>query len=238
MIAALFDVDGTLYTANMWRGLMSYANSHGRKRAAQIYYLSNVPSFYLKQWNLISEESFRRPWVERLGWMAKGWSNSEGDAAWDWIVNDFILPTARNDVIAVCQNHIKKGHAVVLVSAMLMPCLERIGRHLGVIGVVGTGIEFREGRYTGRTIPPVIMGIEKDNQTRRFFASRGIEIDWGSSYAYADSISDSGLFNLVGNPIAVYPDSKLRAFAMTKSWKIIDGSGAVRQDAQSSSPHA
>lgn len=223
MIAALFDVDGTLYTANMWRGLMTYAKAHGRGRAAQIYYLSNLPSVFLRRWNLISEEDFRRPWVERLGWIAKNWSDQEGEAAWDWIVNEFILPTARNDVVAVCREHIKQGDVVVLVSAMLEPCLARIGNHLGVTGVVGSRIEIRDGRYTGSTIPPVIMGIEKDRQTRKFFSDHGMDVKWESSYAYADSISDTDLFKLVGNPVAVYPDSQLREIARSKNWKTIEG---------------
>lgn len=31
MIGAFFDVDGTLYTAHMWCGLMEYAAQHGRQ---------------------------------------------------------------------------------------------------------------------------------------------------------------------------------------------------------------
>jgi phosphoserine phosphatase len=48
-----------------------------------------------------------------------------------------------------------------------------------------------------------------------------MDVDWESSYAYADSITDAGLFNMVGHPVAVCPDDKLHELALLKNWEVI-----------------
>ncbi len=220
MIAAFFDVDGTLYTAHMWRGLMQYCKAHGRSLNVQMYYLSLAPLFYLRRLRLISEESFRRPWVPKLGWMLKGWTEEQGNAALRWVAENYIRPTGRDDMLGCLRDHAQAGHAIILVSAMLKPTLAVLGERLGVTGVVGTDVEIQQGIYTGRIIPPVCMGIEKDRLTRRFIAEKGQEIDFAASYAYADSISDRALLEMVGHAVAVYPDAQLAALATRQGWEI------------------
>ncbi len=221
MIGAFFDVDGTLYNANMWRGLTEYVSRHKRANYARIYYAALMPLYFMRKLRLISEETFRKPWVLNMGWMLRGWSEAEGDAAFQWIAEQHIRPSAREDVIARLREHVDKRHAVVLVSAMLAPTLRLVGEPLNVTGTVGTEIEIKDGRFTGRVLPPACMGIEKDRLTRRFLQARGIAIDYAASYAYADSISDLALFEMVGHPVAVYPDLHLDALARQKGWEII-----------------
>ncbi len=228
MIGAFFDVDGTLYTANMWRGLMTYASHHGRARDAKLYYAALAPLYYLRKLHLLSEESFRKPWVMNMGWMLKGWSQEQGDAAFEWIAEHFIRPTARNDVIARLREHVAQNHTVVLVSAMLAPTLARVGKPLGVTGTVGTEIEVKDGKFSGRVLPPACMGVEKARLTAQFLKERGINVDLAASYAYADSISDKALLEMVGHPVAVYPDAPLSALAHKENWEIIvNDSGEV-----------
>ncbi len=222
VIGAFFDVDGTLYTANMWRGLMTYASQHGRSRDAKLYYAALAPLFYLRKLHLMSEESFRKPWVMNMGWMLKKWSTEQGDAAFDWIAERFIRPTARDGMIARLQQHVAQSHVVVLVSAMLAPTLARVGKPLGVTGTVGTEVEVKDGKLTGRVLPPACMGIEKERMTKNFLRMRGIEVDFSASYAYADSISDLPLLKMVGHPVAVYPDTQLSTLAHRENWEIID----------------
>jgi phosphoserine phosphatase len=90
-----------------------------------------------------------------------------------------------------------------------------------VTGTVGTEIEIKDERFTGQVSSRVCMGTEKDRLTREFLHARGIEVDFGASYAYADSISDLPLFQMVGHPVAVYPDAQLAALAREKNWEIL-----------------
>jgi len=221
MIGAFFDVDGTLYKANMWRGLVQYAAEHGRKNSTRFYLARNMPLMYIRKLNLIDEETFRRPWVSTLGMLVQGWDAAQGDAAFRWVAEQYIQPTGLNDVIARLREHVAKGHVVILVSAMLAPTLKVIGDNLGVTGTVGSEVEFANGRYTGRVIPPVCMGIEKANLTKKFLQASNIEVDFQASYAYADSFSDLSLFEMVGHPTPVYPDPQLAALAQEKNWQAI-----------------
>jgi phosphoserine phosphatase len=42
-----------------------------------------------------------------------------------------------------------------------------------------------------------------------------------ASYAYADSLTDVPVLELVGHPVAVYPDEGLAALAWQKGWPIL-----------------
>ncbi len=221
MIGAFFDVDGTLYQAHMWRGLMKYSARHGRANRVRLYYAAHLPLVYLRKLNLIGEEAFRKPWVMNLGWLLRGWTVADGEAALSWVAQEYIRPTGRADMLACLREHVSAGHTVVLVSAMLTPTLRVLGQALGATGVVGTDVEIKDGHFTGRVIPPACMGIEKDRQTRRFLQARGLAIDLASSFAYADSISDRALLEMVGHPVAVYPDTALAAFARQQNWEIM-----------------
>ncbi|MEW5719013.1 MAG: HAD family hydrolase [Chloroflexota bacterium] len=220
-IGAFFDVDGTLYTANMWRGLMQYVAERGGKARTRWYLARNLPYYYLRKLKLIGEEDFRKPWVLALGGLVQGWNAAQGDAAFRWVAEQYIQPTAQNDVLARLREHVAQGHVVVLVSAMLAPTLKILGDALGATGVIGTAVEFADGRFTGRVIPPVCMGVEKERLARKWLDARGIALDFGASYAYADSISDLDLLRMVGHPVAVYPDPQLAALALEKNWEVI-----------------
>ena len=220
-IAALFDCDGTLFSAQYGRGLMKYSSNHGRKGIARAYYASLVLPYFLNKYGLLSDETFNRSVTSRLAWMVKGMTEIEFNNTSEWIIKEHILPTERNEVIARLRDHQSNGHVILLVSGWLTPSLELLGTHYKANGVVGTKLEFRDGRYTGRIIPPVITGADKDYYARKFFSDNKLDIDWESSYAYADSITDIDLFNMVGHPVPASPDTKLYNLAVSKNWEII-----------------
>lgn len=220
-VAALFDCDGTLYSAQYVRGLMKYASDRGRKGAVRRYYASLLPLFVLKKLKLIDEEQMHRPLSSRMAWMIKGMSEEEFLDLSECMLREYQLPTERRDVVARLRDHQSRGHVVLLVSGQLQPSLETFGKHYNVEGMVGTKIELKNGRYTGRIIPPVITGADKDRYAREYFSSKDIDVDWDASYAYADSITDTGLLNMVGHPVAVYPDAKLFALARSQNWELI-----------------
>jgi HAD superfamily hydrolase (TIGR01490 family) len=221
MIAALFDLDGTIYSTPMGRAFIRYASSHGRRLRAWSYFASMTPLFMLHKLRWIPQEMMFRTAIRRMAWLIQGYDLSQGEAAFDCVVNEYILPSVRNDVFKRWEKHRSQDHQLLIVSGGLVPCLERIGTHLSATGVLGTSVEVFDGRYTGRVIQPVMLGAEKGVSARQFFMKRGLEIDWGASYAYADSIHDLPLFDIVGHPVAVYPDEDLRQLASNRQWEII-----------------
>ncbi|MGD8402320.1 MAG: HAD-IB family hydrolase [Anaerolineales bacterium] len=220
-VAALFDCDGTLFAAQYGRGLMKYSSANGRRGIARAYYVSLVLPYLLNKYLLLGDEPFNRTVTSRLAWMVKGLTEKEFDSTSEWILQEHALPTERSEVVVRLRDHQAKGHVILLVSGWLTPSLILLGAHYKADGVVGTKLEMKDGRYTGRIIPPVITGVDKDLYAREFFTNNNLEIDWESSYAYADSMTDTELFEMVGNPVAVYPDEKLQNLATFRDWEII-----------------
>ncbi len=223
-IVALFDCDGTLYSAQYGRGLIKYSSENGRKNTVRMYYAANLPLYLLRKIKVVSEETYHRPLISRLAWMVKGMSEDELRQASDWINKNVLLPTERPEIIKRLREHQVQGHLIVLVSAQLFPSLATLGAYFNANGLVGTNVEITNGRYTGKIISPVITGNDKDRRTRDYFSSNNIDVDWTASYAYADSITDTGLFSMVGHPVAVNPDMKLLALAQKDNWEIIGDS--------------
>jgi HAD superfamily hydrolase (TIGR01490 family) len=207
---------------------MDYARAHGRGGAARAYYAANLLPWLLRKVRLISEDSYHRPIISRLAWLIKGMNAQALQSVFDWLFHERILPTERAEVVARLRDHQARGHAVVLVSAMFTPSLEQRGAHYGATGVLGTRIEMQDGRCSGRVLLPVNTGADKERYARAFFASRGTDVDWEASHAYADSITDTGLLGLVGHPVAVHPDPRLHALAQQKGWEILGEARAER----------
>jgi HAD superfamily hydrolase (TIGR01490 family) len=200
---------------------MKYASERGKKWAVRGYYGSLLPLFLLRKYKLIAEEQFHRPLTSRMAWMLKGMSEQEFHKLSECMFREYLLPTERTEVVVRLRDHQAKGHAVLLVSGQLSPSLEILAKHYNVDGFVGTNVELKNGRFTRRILPPVITGAAKDVYARQYFSSNGIDVDWDASYAYADSITDTGLLGMVGYPVAVYPDAKLFALAQSRNWEIV-----------------
>ncbi len=223
MIAAIFDIEGTLYTNPMGRGFMKYAESHGRRMRTYLYFASLMPRYYLSKLNLLSREALNTIAIARMPWLIQGYDLRKADTAFDWIVNDFILPSGRESVLKFWDQHRRSGHLLMIASGGLTPCVQRIGAHLQAAGTAGTEIRMRNGRCTGRVGSPVVIGREKAARTLQLVSQLGAEVDWPASYAYADSIHDLPFLELAGHPVAVHPDAKLQRIARERGWRIVDG---------------
>lgn len=221
MVVALFDCDGTLYAAQFGRGLLEYAASRGFGGRVRSYYAALLPRYLLRKARLIDEQALNRPAIANLGRLIAGWDQQAGAAAFAWVADQYLMPTKRAEVLARLSSHISAGLRVVLLSGVFEPCLGHIAAQLGVTDLIGTRLEVMDGRYTGNIIPPVITGRDKLPTAIDFFASRDLQVDWGASYAYADSSHDSSILEAVGNPVAVYPDAELLALAQARKWPVI-----------------
>ena len=72
-------------------------------------------------------------------------------------------------------------------------------------------------------MPPIVIGAQKGVAAKAKLAQLGYDVDYANSFAYADSITDMGLFDIVGNPHPVYPDAELARVAKEKGWPVMGG---------------
>ncbi len=220
-IAAIFDLDGTLYTGHIIQGIMLHHRTFRVKRwRLYSFIVSHMALYPLYRAGVISEAGTREIWARHLGWTIAGWTPEEAERAFKWIGEHYVRPLIRMDVMERLREHQGQGHRVIIVSGTWEPLLAEIGRQLEIHETVGTPLATRHGRYTGAVELPVCQGANKVRRLEQHL--RGTtEILWPQSYSYADSMVDLPLLEYVGNPVVVHPDSELAALARTKGWEII-----------------
>ncbi len=219
---AFFDVDGTLTSENVWRGLMEYFRRHRLRRGTHLAFLAvHYPLYAGKLLGLMGETRFRSVWAAHLAWYLRGSAPQEAAAVWDWVVMEFLPPYWRADVRQRLEAHLRAGERVMLVSAGPQPLLERIASHLGAQHAAGTRLAVGRGRYTGRARPPVCLDVFKVKRAREVLQEAGVQVDWEATWAYADSHTDIPLLKMAAHPVAVYPDETLREAACALRWELL-----------------
>ncbi len=221
-IAVFFDLDGTLSTVHIWQALVRYLR---QKRVnlpwLWLYLATHYPLYLFYKLHLLSRMDAYIAWARDMAWLIRGLTLAQGQACFDWIADEQVIPSIRPDMLAVLRDHLAQGQRVILVSGTFQPLLETIGARLGVSECVGTLLAVREGRYTGGSRPPVCQGPGKVIRLRQYLAASGADLDLAASFAYADGEWDLPVLELVGHPVAVYPEAGLLAVARQRGWKVI-----------------
>jgi HAD superfamily hydrolase (TIGR01490 family) len=224
--AAIFDLDGTLFTGHTWQGVMRYLRRQRRNRRWLVLLLvTHVPLGYLARAGLAGRGRMRTTWARHMSWALRGMSEAEVGDAFEWIADVYAAPLFRSDVVALLREHKRRGDRVVLLSGTFEPLLEMIAARLGAEVAIGTRLAVRDGVYTGRTVEPTCQGEGKAERLREYLAGPGRDIDRSRSTAYADSVFDLPVLEMVGRPVAVYPDDELAATARERAWTIFPGPG-------------
>ena len=88
MIAALFDLDGTLCTEHVWQAFNEYFTEHRRRRLL----LNAFLAFHFSLWplyrlGLLSRARFFRLWIQHMPWLLVGLRPEEGQDIFRWITD-------------------------------------------------------------------------------------------------------------------------------------------------------
>lgn len=200
---------------------MDYFKRRRLRRWTNLAFWSiHFPLYLLKRVGLISEGDFRKSWGGHLGWYFRGYTEQQASEIWDCLIKEQLNTCWRADVRAVLAEHRAAGDLVVLVSGGPVPLLKRIAQEVGAEHVVGTRFALRDGRYSGRSLPPVCVDENKEELAKAYLQQHGLLVDLQASFAYADSISDLHLLEMVGHPVATYPEVPLQELAKERGWKV------------------
>ena len=222
-VAAIFDFDGTLAKGHAWAGFRNYYSEHRSKRRflMSAFLVTHMPLWILSKSGLFSMERCMQKWAEDFSIIFKRASREEVQETCQWVVDNYVAPRFRSDIVDILNQHKQSGHVVMIVSGAFSNFLEIVGQSLGVSHVIGTKPTMVDGRYTGRVVKPACFNQNKVTLLKEYLSQNGLEIDFQSSFAYADSTFDIPLLELVGNPVATYPDENLRQIAIHNGWKIL-----------------
>lgn len=221
MKVAIFDLEGTLYTGNITRGIALFHQAHRVKRLIlYLFFLIHMPIFWLGMKGVISGKFGRELWARNMGWLVGGWSVEQGERCFDWIAREYVFPRARASVVERLRRHQEQGDRVILVSGTFAPLLAAIGRQFGVEETVGTPLKLKNGHYTGGSHTPVCQGKGKVQRLEEYLGEHD-PTEWEASSSYADSHFDRWILGKVGRPVAVHPDPGLETMAKEEGWEIL-----------------
>lgn len=145
-----------------------------------------------------------------------------GEEVWDEVLSLRIFPGTQE----LLTRHLEAGHEVWIITASPIEIGELIGRRLGVTGALGTIAEHVDGYYTGRLVGDMLHGEAKARAVQTLAESRGLDLSL--CYAYGDSTNDVPILSLVGHPVAINADPRLRRHARNVGWPVREFRGRRR----------
>jgi HAD superfamily hydrolase (TIGR01490 family) len=121
---------------------------------------------------------------------------------------------------ALAQLHLDQGQRVWLVTAAPIEIARIIAGRLGLTGALGTVSEHVDGVYTGRLVGEMLHGQAKAEAVAALAERESLDLRRCS--AYSDSYNDLPMLNLVGDPVVINPDNRLRDHARAHGWRVRD----------------
>ncbi|MCU0482997.1 MAG: haloacid dehalogenase-like hydrolase [Chloroflexi bacterium] len=219
------DLEGTCTAGETWRGLGRYLSAHGRRRAYRWFLLPRLAAVPLVRLGLVDEQAFRNRWVRDLARLLAGEDEAALARIAAAIVDQELWPRRKPDVVAELAAAAAGGARLVLASGTYQPVLEafaaRLADEIGSDAVValGTPLELRDGRATGRLAEPIGTGPRKAQRVRALVAGAPVSV------AYGDSAADLPLLELAVEAVAVSPDRTLGRAARARGWRVLGDVG-------------
>jgi HAD superfamily hydrolase (TIGR01490 family) len=213
--AAFFDLDRTLMTGSSGIHFAKAAFASGmisRGRLARDLY-ENL-RFRLHGSTDERADSVRR----RVGEMIAGVPVRELERLTPRVLAG-VLPRVYPQMLQRAWRHQEEGLRVYIVTAALQEMADLLARVLVFDGGLGSRLEVRDGRYTGRAAGPFNYREGKVVAMRELAERESIDL--GSSYAYSDSESDLPMLRAVGHAVVVNPDVELTRIAREEGWEVL-----------------
>ena len=214
--AAFYDVDGTLVGANVIHAYAYYALNDstfsgkiGRtaKLAASLPMYAVADRLGRKFFNDIFYRNYAGLHEDRL-WVL-------GEELFEKVIQKRLY----REMLDLIKRSRQEGYQQVLVTGAIEQMVRPLARYLEVDAWFANQLEIENEKATGRLCPPVLAGPEKAAFIRRYALDH--DLDLNACRAYADSASDIPMLSTVGRPIAVNPDSRLKATADAHDWPVI-----------------
>jgi HAD superfamily hydrolase (TIGR01490 family) len=114
--------------------------------------------------------------------------------------------------------HQAQGQVMAVATSAIRFAAEPLARELGIQHLVCSELEVAEGNLTGQFAPPLCYGPGKRERSEALLRSLGFTFKQAAFYT--DSITDLPLLEVVGYPVVVNPDSRLRRVALRRGWPI------------------
>lgn len=213
-IAAFFDLDRTLLTANS--GSLWVKRERRLRRISAKQVAEATVMFLAYRLGIVDiEASMRKALAIYRG------EREEVLARWtrEWYETDVQSLISRAACTAL-EEHRELGHKVVLLTSSSPYISALVSAHLRLDGWISSLYEVRGGLFTGEPVLPLCYGPGKVIYAEAYARREGVDLD--QSYFYTDSYTDLPMLHRVGAPRVVNPDFRLRRYARRKCWPVLD----------------
>lgn len=137
------------------------------------------------------------------------------------ITDERIVPKVYPSMALLIEKYRAEGIRTFVATAAPVELAQVVARRLGMTGGLGTHAEVgADERYSGGLSGPILHGPAKASAVEAYAAGSGIDLS--TSLAYSDSINDLPLLELVGRPVVINPDRRLRKVARSSGWPVHD----------------
>lgn len=130
-----------------------------------------------------------------------------------------ILPMIGDKARALVEKHRLANDTLVMITATNHFVTSPIAREFDITHLIATNPEMKNGRYTGKVSGTPCFQEGKVDRIQSWLESNKLSLE--DSWFYSDSHNDLPLLNLVKHPIAVNPDTQLKAEAERLHWPIM-----------------
>ena len=213
-VLAVFDVDGTLIETNiieyyLWMRLKSQP-------------LEDWPAFLggmarrAPRW-LAQERHSRADFQRSFYREYAGLDHEELRGLGREALNAVTLRRMYPEGVRRLREHRRAGHRVLLLTGALDVVVEPLAELLEVEVDCAHLLLDAEGRLTADLSQPPAAGEARGTLLEEYAAAHGINL--ADSFAYADSLSDLPMLELVGTAVAVNPDPRLSQIATQRGWR-------------------
>ena len=151
--------------------------------------------------------------------LVTGWEVEKVKTIVDETLDEIVDPMVYEEAVELIDEHRRAGRDIIIISSSGTEVVEPIGARLGADVAIGTQVAIEGGRYTGEILF-YAYGPGKADAMRSLAEERGYDLS--ECYAYSDSSTDLPMLEAVGHPVAVNPDSSLRATALGRDCHIRD----------------
>jgi HAD superfamily hydrolase (TIGR01490 family) len=215
--AAFYDLEGTLVSTNLVHTLGFYAQrQQGLWQTLKMSAgtVAKLPFFGLT--DLYSRNVFNEVFFRSY----KGLSEDRLRFFSEELFEEVLKPAVFPGTFELIKTSKKIGQRQVVLTGALDFTVASLMDYLGIDDFVANRLEFVNGYATGRILPPVMASATKAKWMREYAERENINLS--ESYSYSDSISDLPMLSIVGHPVAVNPDFRLKQTATQHDWAILD----------------
>ncbi|HSX18235.1 MAG TPA: HAD family phosphatase [Candidatus Saccharimonadales bacterium] len=212
---AVFDIDGTLIRWQLYHAIAD--------NLVKLGFIAPVKFQAIKDARMVwkrreSSESFKKYELE----LVKLYDNILSEITVEQFEKtaEAVFEEYKDQVYTYTRDFIRQlksqGYLLFAISGSQTQIIEKIAMHYGFDDFVAREDKSKDNKFTGEATTPI---FSKDTVLKKMAMKNGASFE--DSIAVGDSATDIKMLELVEQPIAFNPESKLFDYSKRKGWKVV-----------------